>query len=119
MADTSPDSHQLRHVRIEGRRLAGEYGRPRLDMSGVSSGRNRTAHGQRLIKEFADAVATARERLMVRDEAVSVGRPGLYLEVEGVEGEKLPDLTWSNKHIRMGAVRVNEAGAEVGAVFVP
>jgi hypothetical protein len=57
--------------------------------------------------------------LTARDPQSPTGTAGIYLEIESAEGSKLPDLNWPSQDIRLGAVRVNEAGIEVGALLVP
>jgi hypothetical protein len=111
--------HRLKHIRVEDFRSETTFSPPRLDMSGISSGRNRDVHGPKLENELAAAFAKAHELLIARDPQVQVGKAGVYLEVESAEGSKLPDLNWSSQDIRLGALRVSEAGAEVGTLFVP
>jgi hypothetical protein len=112
----SPYRHQ--HIRIEGFLSQASFSPPRRDMSGITSGRNRDVHGPKLERELAEALARTHE-VMGPDPQAQVGTAGVYLEVESAEESKLPDLNWSSRDIRLGAVRVNEKGAEIGALFVP
>lgn len=109
--------HRYRHIRIDDFRSEAAFSPPQRDMSGISSGRNRDIHGPRLETELAAALVRAHELLTARD--VSDGTEGVYLEVTSAEGSKLPDLNWSSQNIRLGALRVTEAGTETGALFVP
>jgi hypothetical protein len=117
--DGAPSPYRHQHIRVEGFRSEATFSPPRRDMSGISSGRNHDVHGPKLERELAEAFAKAHELLTARDPQVQVGTAGIYLEVESAEGAKLPDLNWSSQDIRLGAVRVNESGAEVGTLFVP
>lgn len=117
--DGMPSRYRHQHIRVEAFRYETTFSPPRRDMSGISSGRNRDIHGPKLERELAEAFANAHQLLTARDPMVQVGKAGVYLEVESAEGGKLPDLNWSSQDIRLGAVRVNDAGAEVGTLFVP
>jgi hypothetical protein len=122
MADTNGGArspYRLRHVRIEGFRSETTFSPPMRDMSGFSLGRNRDVHGSKLQGELATAFARAHDLLTARDPQIQVGVAGVYLEVESAQGVRLPDLNWSSQSIRLGALRVGETGAEVGALFVP
>jgi hypothetical protein len=111
--------HRYRHIRIDDFRSEATFSPPQRDMSGISSGRNRDIHGPRLETELAAAFARAHELLTARNVQASDGTEGVYLEVTSAEGSKLPDLNWSSQDIRLGALRITEAGAEIGALFVP
>ena len=39
--------------------------------------------------------------------------------MESAQGGKLPNLNWTQQDIRLGATRLLETGAEIGAVFLP
>ncbi|MEA2600808.1 MAG: hypothetical protein QOF89_1800 [Acidobacteriota bacterium] len=122
MADTkdgAPSSHRLEHVRIEGFRSETTFSPPSRDLSGINMGRNRDIHGPKLEGELATAFVAAHGLLTARDPQVQAGTVGVYLEVESAKAGKLPDLAWSSQDIRLGALRVNEQGAEVGTLFVP
>jgi len=88
-------------------------------MSEAKFKRDRDIHGPRLEIALAAALAKAHDLLTARDPRLQVGTAGVYLEVESVKDSKLPDLDWSSRDIRLGAVRVDKTGAEVGALFVP
>lgn len=111
--------HSLAHLRIEAFRSNMAYSPPSQDMSGRSSGRNRAVHGPKLERELAAALAAAQQSRTARDPLVQVGKVGVYLEVESAKDEKLPDLSWSQKDIRLGAVRATASGTELGTLFVP
>ena len=120
MAETeSPSRYRLRHIRVERFRSDTTFRPPSRDLSGISSGRNRDVHGPMLEQQFAAAFVAAHQLLTARDPEVHAGAAGVYLEVESAQDAKLPDLSWASKDIRLGAVRVNDMGAEVGTLFVP
>lgn len=111
--------HRLKHIRIERFRSEARFSPPQRNMSGIRFVRDRDIHGPKLEGDLTTAFAVAQKLLTERDPQVQAGKPGVYLEVESVEGVKLPDLNWSSQDIRLGALRINETGAEVGALFVP
>jgi hypothetical protein len=113
-----PD-HDLAHLRVDNFKISRDYSPPRRDMSGNSSGRNRNVHGPKLQAELLVAFAAARTAQVTRHPEARADSAGVYLQVESQPGEALPDLDWSSKHIRLGAVRVNEEGSQVGALYVP
>jgi hypothetical protein len=117
--DGGSPSYRLQHIRIEAFRAGADYAPPQRNMSGRSSGRNRDLHGRKLANELASAFARAHELLTARDPLVQSGKEGLYIEVESAEGGKLPNLSWTQQDIRLGATRLLETGAEIGALFVP
>jgi hypothetical protein len=117
--DRAHSPYRLKHVRIEGFRSQANFSPPGRDLSGSGFKRNRDIHGPRLDAELASALAAAHDLLTDRDPQVQTGSAGVYLAVESAEGAKLPDLNWSSKNIRLGALRINESGAEVGTLFVP
>ncbi|MGX1745991.1 MULTISPECIES: S8 family peptidase [unclassified Brevundimonas] len=119
MADSHPAPHNLKHVRIDGRRKVGDYSAPNRDMSEAIKVQDHKTNGPRLTQAFTEAFTAARAGLVLRETASAAGKAGLYVEVEARAGEGLPDLSWVQKDIRMGAVKVNDKGVEVGAVFVP
>lgn len=115
----APFAHNLKHIRVEDFRSETSYSPPSRDMSGVSSGRNRAIHGPKLENELASAFARANELLTARDPEILSGDGGVYVAVESAEDKKLPDLSWSSKGIRLGALSVTETGSESGTLFVP
>jgi len=90
-----------------------------MDLSEARSRRDRTTHGPKLQADLAAALAIAYRTLQDRDQQLQSGKSGVYLEVEAREGGRLPELTWKNEGITLGAQRLNEDGVEVGALFVP
>jgi hypothetical protein len=122
MADTNdgaPPPHRLKHVRIERFRSAMSFSPPLRDMSRLRFHRDRNVHGPKLEGELAAALSAAHSLLIARDPQIQSGTAGVYLEVESAKDVKLPDLTWSSQDIRLGAVRIDKTGVEVGTLFVP
>jgi hypothetical protein len=111
--------HDLAHFRIEQFKSEHDYSPPSIDLSGKSSGRDRKIHGPALQSELAAAFAAAHAVLTARDSEARTESAGVYLEVESAIGDRLPDLNWPSQHIRLGALRVNEEGSQLGALFVP
>jgi Subtilase family len=111
--------YKLRHLRIDRFKSEQTYSRPSQDFSGISSGRNRDAHGPKLTHELAAAFAAAHQLLTARDPQLQTGSAGVYLKVEGESDRSLPDLNWPSQDIRLGALRVDQSGAQIGVLFVP
>ena len=111
--------HDLVHLRIDKFHTVRSYSPPRKDMSGKRSGRNRDVHGLKLKAELLAALASVRVTQVARDPEARPESAGAYLQVESQPGDSLPDLDWSSKRIRLGAIRVNDEGSQVGAMFVP
>lgn len=111
--------HEFSHIRIEAFRSEARFSPPSMDMSNAGFTRDRKTHGPKLEVELTAAFTRAYELLTERNPQIQVGIPGVYLEIEGAAGKRLPDLNWSSQDIRMGALRINESGTEVGALFVP
>jgi hypothetical protein len=109
----------LPHLRIEAFRTGVNYSPPPVDMSNAAFKRDRSTHGPKLQTELAAIFARAAELTRMRDPEIQVGAPGLYIEVEGAAGQKLPDLNWSSQDIRMAAVRQDSVGNELGTIFIP
>lgn len=114
-----PIPYELSHIHIEAFRSHATFSPPLRDLSNMGSERHTPTHGQRLESELSTAFIVAAAGMTERDSRLHVGSPGVYLEVEGLVGGKLPDLNWSSQNIRMGALRMSEHGAEVGTLFVP
>jgi hypothetical protein len=114
-----PNLRDLKHIHIEAFRTHAKFSPPSRDLSKMGPARTAQVHGAKLELELAAALKTAAAGMTQRDQRWQTGLPGLYLAVEGMVGGRLPDLNWSSKDIRMGAVRVAPNGAEVGILFVP
>lgn len=115
-----PSDHRFDHVRIDAFQTSEIYGRPNRAIGDRGFHRDRAVHGPRLEGELAAAIAQAHQLLTQRLQDVPAQQAGIYLEVQSADGEKLPDLTWKSKGIRLGAVRLSSnQAAEVGALYVP
>ena len=111
--------HRLDHIRIEPFLSTTNFSPPGLDLSKTGVKRDWTVHGSKLEREFVTALTDAHALLTQRDSRAQAGAEGIYLEVESTQGINLPDLNWSSQSIRLGALKVNSAGAEIGALFIP
>jgi hypothetical protein len=114
-----PKFRDLKHIHIEAFRTNAKFSPPSRDLSEMGPTRSAQVHGAKLESDLATALKTAAAGMVDRDQRWQTGLPGVYLAIEGMAGGKLPDLNWSSKDIRMGAVRVAPGGAEVGILFVP
>ncbi len=111
--------YHLQHIRIEDYRSEKPYSRPMQDMSGISSKRNRDIHGPKLESELTNALADALSMQTLLDPQLAPNKQGIYLEVVGGETSTISDLNWTSKNIRLGALHLNEAGEQIGALYVP
>jgi hypothetical protein len=114
-----PNLRDLKHIRIEAFRTQAKFSPPSRDLSQMGPSRSAQVHGAKLELELATALRSAAAGMTQRDQKWQTGLPGSYLAIESMVGAKLPDLNWSSKDIRMGAVRAAPGGAEVGILFVP
>ena len=67
--------------------------------------------------QFSAAWAQARAAVAAR--RLTRRSPGLYIEVSSSPNQKLADLTWEQKRIRMGALRIGADAVQRAAMFVP
>ena len=109
--------YALPHLRIDGFAKAHAYqpppppGRPAPD-----AGRERFSHGSKLAAELAQAIVAAARQRQLRDPAIAAGKPNAYFEVASELDKLLPDKGF--KDVRIGAVRKNDAGVQVGTLSV-
>lgn len=109
------------HFRVERFRDSTNYSPPRRNRNGDGDKKPaRGPHGRRLQARLQEAFATALDRLGAPGERAFEGRRGVYLEVSSLPGERLPELNWSRRGIRLGALREDPLVVrEVGSLFVP
>lgn len=112
------DSYQLPHIRIDQFRRENSYSPPPRSIDGRGVTRDNVKHGQALKRQLS--AAYARAKAIIADKRAVGGRnPGIYLEVAGSPNESLGDLTWEQKGIRLGALRLDDQNIQKAAVFVP
>ncbi|MEQ1766258.1 MAG: S8 family peptidase, partial [Methylotenera sp.] len=115
-----PSNYRFDHILINAFRTSETYGRPNRAMGNRGFQRDRNVHGPRLERDLTAALVEAHQLLTQRLPDIPGQETGVYLEVQSADGEKLPDLNWISKGIRLGAVRLSSTQeAEVGALFVP
>jgi Subtilase family len=112
-------THHLPHIRIEQFRRDKPYSPPPRRIDGSDSPRNNAEHGKALRHQLSSAYARARAAVAARRLVAHEQVPGVYLEVAGFQGGSLGDLTWEQKGIRVGALKVDELDVQRAAVFVP
>jgi hypothetical protein len=110
--DDTQQGYQLPHIRIERFRREKAYRRPPPPPIEAGAGPDNVAHGKLLKRQFSAAYARARA-------AVAARRTQVYLEVFGSPNNDLGDLTWEQKGIRLGALRVDENNTQKAAMYVP
>jgi hypothetical protein len=113
----TPSRHRLKHIRIEAFKSVATFAPPKRKIA--NSTPDREIHGLKLRHELAAAFLSAHALLQARDSTLQTGKPGVYIEVESAKDKKLPDLRWAREDIRFGALRVTDAGVELGTMFVP
>lgn len=111
-------SYDFPHFRFEKFKTGHAYQRPVKDMSSSSSGRE-DDHGSRLREGYDLAVRAFAGQNGYFSTDISEGTRALYLEVSLEEGAAPPDLNWKSQNIRMSALRVQDNGAMIGALYVP
>lgn len=111
-------NYALSHLRIDRFSEALDYKPPKQRrLFPEPEGRERFSHGGKLAGELAHAIAAARAQRQLRDPAIAVGKPNAYFEVSSNVDDALPEKGWRND-VRIGAVRRDETGAQVGTLFV-
>lgn len=113
-----PESYQLPHIRIDRFRRENSYSPPPRKIDGRGITRDNVAHGQALKRQFSTAYARAKA-IIAEKRSVGGRNPGFYLEIASAPHESLGDLTWEQKGIRLGALRVDNQDIQRAAVFVP
>lgn len=118
-SDASASKYSRPHIRIERFRRTESYRPPGLKIDEKPPAKERFSHGTKLSSELTRALAAAHNMLAERDETSGAGRAGAYVEVETAPGDDLPDLTWTQKGIRLSAIRATDAETQIGGLFVP
>jgi Subtilase family len=112
-----PRSYALPHLRIDRFAQALDYRPPNRGRGGQEAGHDRFSHGTKLAADLAQAIAAARRKRHLRDPSIAAGKPNGYFEVTSDIDKLLPDKGW-RQDVRIGAVRRDPAGAQVGTLFV-
>jgi Subtilase family len=112
-------THQLPHIRIERFRKEGAYSPPPRRIEDRAVPRDNVRHGKALERQLSAAYAHARAVVAARRTLAHERIPGVYLEIAGAQHDTLGDLTWEQKGIRVGALRVDEKDVQKAAVFIP
>lgn len=111
--------YALPHIRIEQFRRDNPYRPPPRKIEGREPRRSNVAHGQGLVRQLSAAYARARAVIAERRALQGQTIPGVYLQITSAPSEDLGDLSWEQKGIRLGALRVDEHQVQRAAVFVP
>ena len=113
-----PRNYALPHLRIDHFAEALNYQPPRPhNRPGEPDGRERFPHGTKLAVELAQAIAAAQHQRQLRNPSIAVGKPNAYFEVASDIDKMLPEKGW-RQDVRVGAVRRDPSGAQVGTLFV-
>ncbi|WP_088343912.1 MULTISPECIES: S8 family peptidase [Rhodomicrobium] len=107
------------HLNIERFQERADYRPPRRAVTSRDGGLDRFSHGTKLSGELAQAFAAAHRLLGERDPDIAAGDAGVYVEIASPAETLLPDIGWQQKGIRIGAVRTEDNGEQVGGLFVP
>jgi len=111
-------SYELPHCRFEKFKSGRPYKKRQMDMSSASNERE-AGHGSRLRERFDLSIKAHAGRNGYFSNEISETPPALYLDVVIQAGAPPPDLNWKTQHIRLSALRVQEDGVTVGALYVP
>jgi len=111
------------HFLLTGVGQAEPYTSPRIVIAGLPPARVRAAHAQRLGQAIDQAIAGARQQLAARDQDLTDGERGFYLEfkVPVAERAAVEGLENKTKRIELVAVSPVQEGQETvsATVFVP
>jgi hypothetical protein len=116
--DEEPQGYQLPHIRIERFRRETVYSPPQKAID-PKPAPNNTTHGRSLKRQFSAAYARARALVAARRTRDYGPIAGVYLEVFSASHRNLGDLTWEQKGIRAGALRVDENDIQKATLFIP
>src|ERR1017187_8739769 len=114
----SLSKHQLPHIRIDQFRRENVYSPPPRAIPQRGPRRDNVNHGRALSQQFSAAYARARAVVAARRAIARQPAPGFYIEVASAKNESLGDLTWEQKGIRLGALRLDDNDIQRAAVFV-
>jgi hypothetical protein len=112
-------AHRFPHIRIDQFRRERPYSPPPRAMEDTDTPRNNVRHGKSLKRQLSDAYARARAAIAARRTIARAQIPGVYLEASSIPHESLGDLTWEQKGIRVGALRLDDDDVQKAVVFVP
>lgn len=118
-ADSSIPPHNLPHFRIERFSRSERYTPPPAGRPDAEPANQRQAQGERLSREFSRAYDAARQRVGAQLVNARRKQSGIYVEIQSVPGQPIPELTWMRKGVRLGAVRQTENNAQIASVFIP
>jgi hypothetical protein len=113
-----PSGYKRQHLRIDQFAELKPYKRPKRSVPARDRGHETEQHAEALKKELASAWAASNDLLEARDADVA-GSAGRYLDFETLPNASLPDLTWSNKGIRLASATRTPNGEVGGTLFVP
>lgn len=119
-----PDQNRDRpHIYLEGGGRQQDFTSPRRPHSGTPPRRARAEHARRLLAALEIALVSARQQLAAREEPISDGQRGFYLQfdVPADHRDALDGLALPSKGIEICAVQPLEGDAAVirTTVFVP
>lgn len=113
-----PRSYVLPHLRIDPFAKELDYTPHRPTIPFIRrEGHDRVLHGAKLTAELERALASAKQQRQLRDPLIAVGKPNAYFEVTSDINKLLPEKGW-RQDVRVGAVRRDPSGAQVGTLFV-
>lgn len=110
-------AYSLPHLHITRFAQAQPY-TPITNVRSRPDGRDPAVHGKKLGGELRHSLAQARQMFANRDDAIAEGTPGVYVEIASQVDKTLPDKGWEQKGLRIGAVHLDDTGAQVGGLFV-
>jgi hypothetical protein len=112
-----PRDYSLPHLRIDRFAKALDYQQPKpKNFPRVPEGPERFSHGGKLSTGLGLALVAAQGIKQLRDPNIAVGKPNAYFEVVSGVDTLLPDKGWTG--VRIGAVRRDPNGTQVGTLFV-
>lgn len=117
MKDDSSNSYSKPHLRFDAFSYPAPYSRPKKDLSGITSKRDRS-HGGVLVSDYKSAILKAHES-SEHNPAISESPRGAYLELSLDPESQCPELNWPSKGIRISAIHEDAQNNLVGSLYIP
>jgi hypothetical protein len=116
-SDNASGPYRFPHLRIEQFRRQKNYTPPPRKIDGNVRVRDNVKHAAQLSRQFSSAFARAKKAVAAKRRKGEI--PGVYLEVASAPGQGITDLSWTQKGIRLGAIRKEDDQTQRAALYVP
>jgi hypothetical protein len=110
-------AEQKSHILLDGFSSNEDFRSRRTGRNPIVPPQNRLAHGQRLSARYAQIVAHYEERRAQAEPPITEDI-GIYVEIIGAPGVKLPLYSLDTRDFKLRSCRI-QGNSEVALVFVP